>query len=164
MHTTGLAEPIGSLYEGDGLNDGERLAQALRATRARTLAIYGHLDLGGLQVPCLPIVNPPLWELAHVAWFQEFWCSRRGAASAASILEGADALFDSSAVPHDSRWTLAYPSMEALASYMNDTLDATLGSLRGAEDGLYFFQLALLHEDMHGEALLMTLQTLGLPA
>ena len=28
----------------------------------------------------------------------------------------------------------------------------------------YFFELALLHEDMHGEALLMTLQTLGLPA
>src|SRR5262249_30756996 len=27
----------------------------------------------------------------------------------------------------------------------------------------YFFSLALFHEDMHGEALLMTLQTLGLP-
>jgi iron(II)-dependent oxidoreductase len=164
MHTTGLAEPIDSLYEGDGLNEGERLAQALRATRARTLAICGHLDLGGLQVPCIPIVNPPLWELAHVAWFQEFWCSRRGAASPGSILEGADALFDSSAVPHDSRWTLDYPPMETLAAYMNDTLAATLEKLVGTEEGRYFFKLALLHEDMHGEALLMTLQTLGLPA
>jgi hypothetical protein len=24
------------------------------------------------QVPCLDIINPPLWELGHVAWFMEF--------------------------------------------------------------------------------------------
>jgi gamma-glutamyl hercynylcysteine S-oxide synthase len=162
MHTTGLAESIGSLYEGDRLDEGEGLAAALRESRARTLAIYGHLDLGALEVPCLSMVNPPLWELAHVAWFQEFWCNRRGPTHPGSILERADALFDSSAVPHDSRWTLAYPSMQAVASYMNDTLDATLGNLRGAGEDRYYFKLALLHEDMHGEALLMTLQTLGL--
>jgi iron(II)-dependent oxidoreductase len=164
MHTTGLAEPMGSLYEGDRPNEGEGLAQALRASRARTLAIYGHLDLGALEVPCIPIVNPPAWELAHIAWFQELWCSRQGAMSD-SILEGADALFDSSAVPHDSRWILDYPSLERLAGYMNDTLEATLENLRAAPgEDRYFFELALRHEDMHGEALLMTLQTLGLAA
>ena len=48
---------------------------------------------------------------------------------------------------------------------MSDTLDAALGRLRERpKSERYFFQLALLHEDMHGEALLMTLQTLGLPA
>src|SRR5258708_1330317 len=108
MHTTGLAEPIGSLYEVDRLDEGGRLAQALRESRARTLGIYGHLDLGTLEVPCIPTVNPPLGELAHIAWFQEFWCSRRGRAD--SILPRADALFNSSTVPHDSRWTLDYPS------------------------------------------------------
>ena len=37
-------------------------------------------------------------------------------------------------------------------------------ALAGTRDGeRYFFELALYHEDMHGEALLMTLQTLGLP-
>src|SRR5471030_2746880 len=163
MHTTGLAEPIGSLYKGAGLNEGERLARALRESRARTLGIYGHLDLVVIEVPCIPIVNPPLWELAHIAWFQELWCNRQGAA--ASILPRADSLFNSSTVPHDSRWTLDYPSMDAIASYINDTLDATLARLRTApEESRYFFKLALLHEDMHGEALLMTLQTLGLPA
>jgi iron(II)-dependent oxidoreductase len=48
---------------------------------------------------------------------------------------------------------------------MDGTLEATLEALaRTPGDERYFFQLALLHEDMHGEALLMTLQTLGLPA
>jgi gamma-glutamyl hercynylcysteine S-oxide synthase len=163
MHTTGLAETIGRLYEGD------RLARALRDARARTLALYGHLDLASLRVPQLPIVNPPVWELSHIAWFQERWCLRYSprtqSLEKASLLEGADALFDSSAVPHDTRWTLPYPPLRDLLDYMRRTLEATLEALeRTPPDKRYFFALSLLHEDMHGEALLMTLQTLGLPA
>jgi iron(II)-dependent oxidoreductase len=160
MHTTGLAaEPMSRLYEG------ERLAGALADARARTLAIYSHLDLPALRLPCVPIVNPPLWELAHVAWFQEYWCLRGGDDAARSLLEGADALFNSSTVAHDSRWTLDYPSAERLLQYMGDTLDATRQAVaRAPEERRYFFHLALLHEDMHAEALLMTLQSQGLPA
>jgi len=161
MQTTGLAsEAIGRLYEGEGL------AAALEDARRRTLAIYAHLDLARLEVPCIPIVNPPLWELAHVAWFQEFWCLRQGGegSAPASILPGSDELFDSRTVPHDSRWHLAFPPQGALRRYMEGVLDATLAKLaRTPEEERYFFRLALLHEDMHGEALLMTLQTLGLP-
>ena len=164
MHTTGLAEPIGRLYEG------EMLADALRDARARTLAIYGHLDLANLVVPCIPIVNPPIWELGHVAWFQEIWCLRHsrsaGVAVHGSIFPHADELWDSSNVPHDTRWHLDLPTVPGVYAYMANTLDKTLEALAKARDPAdrYFFELALLHEDMHGEALLMTLQTLGLPA
>ena len=163
MQTTGLAEEtIGRLYEG------ERLAQALRDARARTLQAYAHLDLEELSVPRLPIVNPPLWELSHIAWFQEHWCLRYSAGKRAlardSILQGADAMFDSTAVAHAIRWSLPYPPARDLRAYMADTLDATLEALRRTPPAeRYFFALALLHEDMHGEALRMTLQTLGLP-
>jgi iron(II)-dependent oxidoreductase len=159
MQTTGLAEAIGGLYEGDGL------ASALADARSRTLAIYAHLDLAAVQFPCIPLVNPPLWELAHVAWFQEYWCLRGGDGRAATLLPRSDALFNSSIVPHDSRWHLDYPPSRALMRYLDESLEATLEALaRTPEDSRYFFHLALLHEDMHGEALLMTLQTLALPA
>src|ERR1700694_2927627 len=162
MHTTGLAAgPMGRLYEGEGL------ARQLSDARRRTLAIYAHLDLAGLEVPCIPIVNPPLWELSHIAWFQELWCSRYREAGdpRPSILERVDALFDSSAVPHDTRWHLDYPSSQRLFGYLRDTFDATLEALaKTPEERRYFFRLALLHEDMHGEALLMTLQSQGLAA
>jgi iron(II)-dependent oxidoreductase len=148
---------MGGLYEGDALGP------ALREARQRTLAIYAHLDLATLHVPRIAVVNPPLWELGHLAWFQEFWCLRRDAS--APRLENADALFDSSNVAHASRWTLPLPPLERLRRYLDETLEATLASIDGkSEDERYFHRLALLHEDMHGEALLMTLQSLGLPA
>ena len=160
MHTTGLAaERMSRLYEGDPL------AEALADARRRSLAIYAHLDLASVEVPCLPIVNPPLWELAHIAWFQEYWCLRGGDESEPSLLENADSLFNSSTVPHDDRWHLPYPSVERLMRYMRDSLDATQEALAATpEEARYFFHLGALHEDMHGEALLMTLQTLALPA
>jgi len=163
MQTTGLArETIAGLYEGD------RLALALQDARRRTLAIYSHIDLARITLPCIPIVNPPVWELAHIAWFQEYWCQRFDAALDRAIqpssLEDADALFDSRSVPHDSRWTLPYPSVDEIRAYMEDSLDATLAALATShESERYFFALALLHEDMHGEALLMTLQTMSWP-
>jgi gamma-glutamyl hercynylcysteine S-oxide synthase len=151
------------------LYEGRRLAEGLADARTRTLAIYAHLDLVALEVPRIAIVNPPLWELAHIAWFQEHWCVRHSPASGTlsrrSLLPGADTLFDSRTVPHASRWHLPLPPARVLAGYMKASLEATLDALeRTPEEERYFFALALLHEDMHGEALLMTLQTLGLPA
>jgi len=159
---------MGRLYEGGDL------AAALAETRARTLAIYSHLDLAALAVPQVAIVNLPLWELAHIAWFQEYWCLRGGDDSRPTLLPNSDGLFNSSTVPHATRWSLPYPGEARLRQYMADTLDATLQALgrigarheaRGTRTtDRYFFELALRHEDMHGEALLMTLQTLSLPA
>ncbi|HEX4330743.1 MAG TPA: SUMF1/EgtB/PvdO family nonheme iron enzyme [Usitatibacter sp.] len=152
---------MGRLYEGGNL------AAALAEVRSRTLATYSHLDLGALAVPRTANVNLPLWELSHIAWFQEFWCLRGGDASRPSLLPGADAMFDSTAVPHATRWAIDYPSESRLRAYMGDTLTAAqeaVAVLGSDDERSYYFELALRHEDMHGEALLMTLQTLALPA
>ncbi|HSJ98842.1 MAG TPA: SUMF1/EgtB/PvdO family nonheme iron enzyme, partial [Myxococcota bacterium] len=140
----------------------------MRDARERTLGAYAHLDLAA-PVPRIPIVNLPLWELAHIGWFQEYWCRRyspaAGGPAEPSILPGADAMFDSAAVAHATRWELDYPEPGAVLEYLRATLEATLEALAATPPPeRYFFELALLHEDMHGEALLMTLQTLALPA
>ena len=153
---------IGGLYEGDAI------VPALRDARARTLAIYSALDLDRDAFPCIPLVNPPRWELAHIAWFQERWCLRydraRDACVRGSIYGEADTFYDSSAVPHDTRWSLAMPDGKGTLAYMRDTLEAACAALQGAAPPeRYFAELSLLHEDMHGEALVMSLQTLSLP-
>jgi iron(II)-dependent oxidoreductase len=165
MQTTGLTrERMSELYEAN------RLASALHDARRRTLAFYSHLDLAQLRVPYVTIINPPLWELAHVAWFQEFWCLRYRpddptGSRTPPLLEGADALFDSRSVAHETRWNLPLPPVEAIFAYLERTLARTLEALEEATDERrYFGELVVRHEDMHGEALLMTLQTLALPA
>lgn len=123
-----------------------------------------------LQVPLLETINPPLWELGHVAWFTEYWCRRyRGESSnpAASTLTDADRWYDSRRVAHASRWQLDLPGWLTTRSYLRDTLDAALEALQILPDtdaALYFHRLALFHEDMHDEAFRYTRQTLGWPS
>ncbi len=152
------------------LDDVDALAAALEESREYTLSMYAHLEGGQWQVPLLEIVNPPIWELAHIGYFQEFFCRRwrtddPGGRRIPSRLAAADSLFDSRTVPHDDRWRLDYPPLDAVYGYLRSTLDETLDALARSGCGERSrFRLALFHEDMHGEALLMTLQTLGLPA
>lgn len=160
---------------------GDLLSLALIDARNHSLYLLSQYQqaLGGDQfwVPSLPELNPPLWELGHVGWFQEWWIGRnlqrhRGrlcppdAARVPSIMPAADRWWDSSRVPHDSRWTLDLPDLSGIRSYLLQTLELTLELLDQAQDdddALYFYRLALFHEDMHGEALVYMGQTLGLP-
>lgn len=155
------------------------LAQALAASRADTLATFAAYAqaLPGLAVPLQAEINPPLWELGHIGWFQEFWIGRnpereRGhradpdAPRLAPLRSTADGLYNSSEVPHDNRWHLPLPDADATRNDLARQLAQTLALLREAGDGadaLYFFRLALLHEDMHHEAALYMARGLGLP-
>ena len=99
-----------------------QLIAAMREFRARTLALVADLDDRQMIGPRLAIVNPPLWEIGHLAWFQEKWCLRTDP-PAGSLLENADRLYDSSAVPHDVRWDLPLPSVEQTKSYLRNVLE-----------------------------------------
>jgi iron(II)-dependent oxidoreductase len=137
------------------------LARLLNDARRRTLELIVDLDDRQMIGPQLAIVNPPLWEIGHIAWFQEFWTLRhlRGQRP---MLEGADALYNSADVAHDTRWELRLPSREATLAHMNAVLARVIDSL-GVEptpEEIYFHILVLFHEDMHGEALAYTRQTL----
>ncbi len=121
-----------------------------------------------------PVLNPPLWELGHIAWFQDWWISRnselnRGhsanphAIRERSRLDDADDLYNSSITPHPSRWALPHLDVDRTKEYLSQSLaDALthLGTAGESDDELYFFRLCLAHEDMHGEAFAMMARTL----
>ncbi|MCI0465152.1 MAG: ergothioneine biosynthesis protein EgtB [Gemmataceae bacterium] len=141
------------------------LAQLLTDARQRTRALFDALSDEQLTVPYLPIINPPLWEFGHVAWFQERWLLRhlRGWPP---LWDRADDLYDSTAIAHVHRWRLPLPSRQGTLDYMQRVFDRVLDSLgpnepEGAET--YFHLLTLFHEDMHDEAFVYTRQTLGYP-
>ena len=147
--------------------DAAALSRALIAQREYTLALYADLPSSYWEPRNFPMretINPPLWELAHIGWFQEFFALRWRAddisgSRSPSCLDVADQLFDSRSVAHDDRWQLTYPSRATCLDYMQRVLDkvneALTRSLSSHQDR-YGFQLALVHEDMHAEALAMT--------
>jgi gamma-glutamyl hercynylcysteine S-oxide synthase len=142
------------------------LTADLTAARDHFAHVTAALDGERLLGPKLAIVNPPLWEIGHVGWFQEHWCLREGR-HGEKILPNADALYDSSNVAHDTRWDLPLPSLSDTRRYLADVLGLTLERLAREPENerlRYFVRLCTLHEDMHAEALHYTHQTLGYPA
>ncbi len=140
------------------------LAEWVQDARRRTLALVADLSDVQLLGPRLPIVNPLLWEIGHVAWFQEKWVLRH-AGKQPPIRTDGDALYDSAKIPHDTRWDLPLPSRESTLAYLRQVRDRVLEVLRrepGAET-TYFALLTIYHEDMHDEAFLYTRQTLEYP-
>jgi ergothioneine biosynthesis protein EgtB len=150
---------------------------ALRDARRHTLALFAALRAAGYdqpaRVPRLAILNPPSWELGHTIWFAEWFVLRAASSSAPgdaagrSLLAHGDDWFDSNTVAHDTRWTLDLPGPATLERYGQRVLEAICERLAREPDddaSLYPYRLALAHEDMHGEAMLYTLQTLGAAA
>jgi gamma-glutamyl hercynylcysteine S-oxide synthase len=142
------------------------LAEWVRDARARTLVLVADLSDEQLLGPRLAIVNPLLWEIGHVAWFQEKWALRY-AAGKPHIRPGVDSMYDSAAIPHDTRWDMLLPSRQETLAYLTAVRDVVLERIEAGkltDRDRYFIQLGVFHEDMHNEAFTYTRQTLGYPA
>lgn len=156
----------------------KELTAALQELRAHTLSAFRAYERASrLHIPYQPELNPPLWELGHVAWFQEYWIARNvqrsegvamplGLAKKESLFGNADQWYDSAKVQHDTRWDQAIALSDSCLAYAAQTLEQTLKLLQGeAEDSpaLYFYWLALQHEAMHLEAGAYMAQALAIP-
>jgi iron(II)-dependent oxidoreductase len=148
------------------LMTGSQLSDWVREARQRTCELVADLADDQLLGPRLPILNPLLWEIGHIAWFQEKWVLRQ-APNSKSHRADADALYDSAAVPHATRWDLPLPDREATLRYLTAVRDRVIERLQEGEprpELVYFTLLSVFHEDMHTEAFTYTRQTLGYPA
>ncbi|MBI4276159.1 MAG: ergothioneine biosynthesis protein EgtB [Rhizobiales bacterium] len=140
----------------------EELAVQLGDVRSRSRRLTEDLSTDQLMGPMLPIVNPILWEIGHVGWFHEFWTLRHVHRNA-PLIERADLLWNSSTVPHATRWDLDLPDRESIFAFLSDVLDRQRDRLSGIVEtpARYFYELSIRHEDMHVEALAYTRQTHG---
>lgn len=158
---------------------GLALAQALRESRQRTWDWVDDLSPAQWTPPLQAGINPVAWELAHVAWFAEFWILRgphrvdtatQVHAAKAPLYAGPDALLDSGRLAHADRWSAPLPGREPLRALMQAQLEACIATIPSSgfepsdDADLYFHRLALFHEDMHGEALLWMRAALACPA
>jgi iron(II)-dependent oxidoreductase len=164
----------------------DMLSLALIDARNHTLHLLSLFEqaLGAdMRVPPAPDVVPPVWLAGHVGWFAEWWIGRNTQRAfgndcpsrptrLASIDPGADDWWSSLQMAqaqrnlHGLSGLPGLPDLMQTKSYMLDTLESTLELLEHAAEtdaGLYFYRLALFHEDLRGEQFVVMAQTLGLP-
>jgi ergothioneine biosynthesis protein EgtB len=159
----------------------ELLSLALIDARNHTLhllALYEQaLDSAAPAVPRHDGVEPPVWLAGHIGWFAEWWIGRNTQRAfgidcpvrptrLASIEPQADLWWNPAQITWAERWSPELPDLEQTKAYLLDTLESTLELLEHAvetDTGLYFYRLALFHEDLRCEQLVVMAQTLGLP-
>lgn len=140
------------------------------------LLMYGEQTLLD-AVSMLPERTPTLWKMGRLGWFQERWVGRNLQRHLGRRADPTAARLPSLAPHADRWWELAPPKLANgaesdgpdLAStqdYLLNSLESTLELLEKTpetDDALYFYRLALFHEDQQGERLIERAQMLGLP-
>jgi gamma-glutamyl hercynylcysteine S-oxide synthase len=159
----------------------DMLSLALMDARNHTLHTFGQLGSSAHSVnaatPTAQLtLMEPLWLLGHVGWFQEWWIGRNTQRDSgercpvqptrlASIYPGADACYNPALSTRTPRGAQDYPDLQTVKTYLLDTLESTLELLEKAQeqdDTMYFYRMALAHEDHAGERLAVMAQAMGL--
>ena len=107
------------------------LAEWVRDARERTFELVADLTDEQLMGPQLSTINPLLWEIGHHAWFQSKWALRY-AGGQEPVRADEDALYDSIAIAHGTRWDLPLPSLAETLAYAREVRDRLQDALDGA--------------------------------
>lgn len=117
--------------------------------------------------PAVVELNPPLWELGHVALFYEHFCNRWVAQGGKNdhqpLLQNAHDEFNSFAVPKEKRYTSQFERSQVLDYYASAYQECTRLVALQPECPLTLYSAALsaLHAEMHVESILFSMQTMG---
>src|SRR3989442_13464723 len=87
----------------------DRLLDALLDARAVELELLDGLSDTQMLGERAHFLEPPIWEMGHVGWFQELWLSRH-LDGEATLLPGSDGIYDSFNVSYRQRSEHRYPS------------------------------------------------------
>lgn len=142
----------------------ERLAADLAAARARTLQLVAPLSRDDLHRQHDPLMSPVIWDLGHIAAFEELWLTRN--LSGPIEFSEMPGLYNPFEHPRRVRGALSLPGLAEVGQTMAEIRARVLDRLAKANlrdgppllrDG-YVYRMVLQHEYQHGETILQTLQ------
>jgi iron(II)-dependent oxidoreductase len=154
------------------------LSLALIDARNHTLRLLAAHEAAVTQAAPAPAATghaPAVWLAGHAGWFAEHWIARNTLRAQGSACPHQPPRL-ASIEPHADIWwaqepsqvpgPVGLPGFAATRAWLLETLEATLELLEKtpeSDDALYFYRLALCHEDQLGERLVTLAQTLGVP-
>jgi iron(II)-dependent oxidoreductase len=149
------------------LND--RLASLLAESRARTLSLVAPYDDAVLRRQHDPLMSPLVWDLAHIANYEDLWLVR--ALGGSPTRTGVDDLYDAFKQPRGVREALPLLGPTEARAYGDAVRERTLEILADADlddaaDPLlrhgFVHAMVVQHEHQHDETMLAAIQLLPL--
>jgi gamma-glutamyl hercynylcysteine S-oxide synthase len=134
----------------------------LSEVRGATLALVAHLDDATLERTLSPIMSPLVWDLAHIAAYEDLWLAHR-LGGLPLLRPDLAALYDAFETPRAVRGEIELLDAPAARIYLQDVRERVLAALArtGIEDGV-LCELVLRHELQHCETMRQTLAIAGL--
>jgi iron(II)-dependent oxidoreductase len=130
----------------------------LQETRERTLALLGSLGDEQLERVHSPLMSPLVWDLGHIAAFEDLWLVHRYGGRALLRDDLAD-VYDAFETPRADRGGLPFLRCDEAREYLAAVRARTLAVIErhGVGDGLVH-ELVIRHEQQHCETMLQTIQ------
>jgi iron(II)-dependent oxidoreductase len=136
-------------------------AVALERARRRTEELLERLSDDELTRQISPVQSPLVWDLAHIAHFEELWLVRQRGGRA--VLTDYDDLYDAFAHSRPERGRLPLLPPRAARAYMREVRDAVLSRDDGLSLDRALVAMVVQHEVQHRETMAQTLALAGLP-
>lgn len=131
--------------------------EALHAVRERTRILVQGLSREELEAQLDPLMSPLVWDLAHIAAYEDLWLVHRHGGRPLMHPELA-ALYDAFETPRAARGDLELLDVPAAWGYLDAVRARVLDAVaeRGVDDEL--FEMVLQHELQHTETMLQVMR------
>ncbi len=132
--------------------------KALREAREGTLGLVQSVSERNLERVHSPLMSPLVWDLGHIAAFEDLWLVHRFAGQPL-LREDLAEVYDAFETPRADRGDLPYLRPTEAREYLAEVRARTLEVVQqqGIGDGV-LHEMVLRHELQHGETMLQTIQ------
>jgi gamma-glutamyl hercynylcysteine S-oxide synthase len=136
---------------------------ALAQVRERTLAVVAHLGDGDLERQIDPLMSPLVWDLGHIAAYEDLWLVHRFAGEPLLAPDLA-ARYDAFETPRSVRGEIELLDARGAREYLRAVRERTLEAIDGRGPDPVVHEMVLRHELQHTETMRQAMRLGGLLA
>src|SRR5512141_1490992 len=125
--------------------DAATLVEELAAVRRRTLDLVAHLPTEDLERQIAPIMSPLVWDLGHIAAYEDLWLVHRHAGHAL-LHADLSGHYDAFETPRAVRGDLEILGHADSLRYLEDVRERTLAAIASHGVDPVVHEMVLRHE------------------
>src|SRR5919205_1024985 len=137
------------------------LPASLTTARQRTLALVAHLSAADLERQIDPLMSPLVWDLAHIAAYEDLWLVHRFA-GAPLLHPELTAVYDAFETPRSIRGDIELLGAADAFAYLEEVRERTFAALAGRAPDPVLHEMVLRHELQHTETMRQAMRLGGM--